>query len=175
MPRTRKSRPPSLKARVAVEAIKAHKTTAQIARMFGVHPTQVGGWKEQALTGLPDVFGKVQFEFLKTHQHAAEFVPGDFPAVDDEKRRIAGSVPLNHSSHDPMGRDPVSKLAVLEMFSGIGAAQLFDPSPEQHQPILPGITDDLQPVASRTSAAKLKGIVTRSFRTDGHPSREKIR
>ena len=25
--------------------------------MFGVHPTQVGGWKKQALVGLPDVFG----------------------------------------------------------------------------------------------------------------------
>ena len=40
MPRTRKSHPPSLKAKVAVEAIKAHKTAAQ---MFGVHPIQVGG------------------------------------------------------------------------------------------------------------------------------------
>ena len=49
MPRTRKSHPPSLKAKVAVEAIKAHKTAAQIAQMFGVHPTQVGGWKRQAL------------------------------------------------------------------------------------------------------------------------------
>jgi transposase len=42
---------------VAVEAIKAHKTAAQIAQMFGVHPTQVGGWKKQALAGLPDIFG----------------------------------------------------------------------------------------------------------------------
>src|SRR5579871_5519039 len=57
MPRTRKSHPPSLKAKVAVEAIKAHKTTTQIAQMFGVHPTQVGGWKKQALAGLPDLFG----------------------------------------------------------------------------------------------------------------------
>ena len=57
MPRTRKSHPPSLKAKVAVEAIKAHKTAAQIAQMFGVHPTQVGGWKKQALVGLPDIFG----------------------------------------------------------------------------------------------------------------------
>jgi transposase len=45
MPRTRKNHPPSLKAKVAVEAIKAHKTT------------QVGGWKKQALASLPDVFG----------------------------------------------------------------------------------------------------------------------
>jgi len=57
MPRTRKSHPPGLKAKVAVEAIKAHKTAAQIAQMFGVHPTQVGGWKKQALAGLPDIFG----------------------------------------------------------------------------------------------------------------------
>jgi hypothetical protein len=32
MPRTRKSHPPSLKAKVAVEAIKVHKTTVQISR-----------------------------------------------------------------------------------------------------------------------------------------------
>src|SRR5438552_11557862 len=55
MPKTRKSHPPSLKAKVAVEAIKAHKTAAQIAQMFGVHPTQVGGWKKQALAGLPEI------------------------------------------------------------------------------------------------------------------------
>ncbi len=51
MPRTRNSHPPSLKAKVAVEAIKAHKTTARIAQRFGVHPTQVGGWRKQALAG----------------------------------------------------------------------------------------------------------------------------
>src|SRR5579863_6523670 len=39
------------------QAIKAHNTTAQIAQMFDVHPTQVGGWKKQALAGLPDIFG----------------------------------------------------------------------------------------------------------------------
>src|SRR5215831_8386791 len=56
MPRKRKSHPPSLKAKVAIEAIKGNKTTDQIAQMFGVHPTQVGGWKRQALAGLPDIF-----------------------------------------------------------------------------------------------------------------------
>jgi transposase-like protein len=56
MPRTRKSHLPSLKAKVAIEAIKAHKTTAQIAQMFGVHPTQVDGWKKHAMAGLPDIF-----------------------------------------------------------------------------------------------------------------------
>jgi transposase-like protein len=55
MPKTRKSHPPSPKAKVAVEVIKAHKTAAQIAQMFSFHPTQVGGWKKQALAGLPDI------------------------------------------------------------------------------------------------------------------------
>ena len=57
MSKTRKSHPPSLKAKVAVEAIKAHRTTVQISQMFGVHPSQVTVWKKQALSGLPDVFG----------------------------------------------------------------------------------------------------------------------
>ena len=57
MPNTRKNHPPSLKAKVAIEAIKGHKTAAQIAQIFAVHPTQVGGWKKQAMDGLPDIFG----------------------------------------------------------------------------------------------------------------------
>jgi transposase len=57
MPTTRENHPPSLKAKVAVEALKGLKTTTQIAQTFGVHPTQVGSWKKQALAGLPEVFG----------------------------------------------------------------------------------------------------------------------
>ena len=38
MPATRKNHPPSLKAKVAVEAIQGHKITTQIAQKFGVHP-----------------------------------------------------------------------------------------------------------------------------------------
>ena len=39
------------------KAIKGQKATAHISQMFGVHPTHVGGWKKQAVAGLPDVFG----------------------------------------------------------------------------------------------------------------------
>ncbi len=42
----------------AVEAIQVHKAAPQMARMFGVHPAQVAGWKKQALAGLPDILGK---------------------------------------------------------------------------------------------------------------------
>ena len=47
MPRTRKSHPPSLKAKVAVETIQAHKTTALIAQIFGVHPTRGGAGRNR--------------------------------------------------------------------------------------------------------------------------------
>ena len=47
---------PSLKAKVAVEAIKTYEPTSHIALMFGVHRTQVGGWMSKALAGLPESY-----------------------------------------------------------------------------------------------------------------------
>lgn len=44
------------KARVAKEAIKGEETLAQLASRFGVHPTQISTWKQQALDGLTDIF-----------------------------------------------------------------------------------------------------------------------
>ena len=45
-----------LKAKIALEAIKAQKTANEIAAEYGVHPTQIAQWKKQALDGLPDLF-----------------------------------------------------------------------------------------------------------------------
>ena len=56
MPRNRNNHPPSLKAKVAIEAIKGHQPVAQLAQTYGVHPNLIGGWKKQALTGLTEVF-----------------------------------------------------------------------------------------------------------------------
>ena len=56
MPRTRKTHPPSLKARVAVEAIRGVQTAAEIAKKFDVHPNLVANWKRQALDQLPAIF-----------------------------------------------------------------------------------------------------------------------
>jgi transposase-like protein len=56
MPRTRKTHPPSLKARVAVEAIRGVHTAAEIAKKFDVHPNLVANWKRQALEQLPAIF-----------------------------------------------------------------------------------------------------------------------
>lgn len=35
------------KAKVAVEALKGHKTTNELATEFEVHPTQINLWKKQ--------------------------------------------------------------------------------------------------------------------------------
>ena len=52
----RKRHGAEFKARVALEALREQKTAAQIAGLYGVHPTQVGLWKKQAKQGLAEVF-----------------------------------------------------------------------------------------------------------------------
>ena len=44
------------KAKVAVEALKGHKTTNELASEFEVHPTQINIWKKQLLEGSKQLF-----------------------------------------------------------------------------------------------------------------------
>jgi transposase len=44
------------KAKVALEALKGDKSTAELAQIYGVHPTQVTQWKKQLLDQAPSVF-----------------------------------------------------------------------------------------------------------------------
>jgi transposase len=54
--RTRRNHSPAFKAKVALAALKGEKTIAQLADQFGVHVTQIGGWKELLLSGATDLF-----------------------------------------------------------------------------------------------------------------------
>ena len=45
MPGQRKRYSADLKAKIALEAIKGHKTANEIAAEYGVHPTQIAQWK----------------------------------------------------------------------------------------------------------------------------------
>ena len=44
------------KAKVALEAIKGLKTSAEISSEFSVHPTQIAKWKKELREGLPELF-----------------------------------------------------------------------------------------------------------------------
>lgn len=46
----------SFKAKVALEAIREQKTTAQLSSQYGCHPSQIAKWKKDALEGLPHLF-----------------------------------------------------------------------------------------------------------------------
>jgi len=53
---------PQEKAQVALAAIKGDKTIAQISSGFQVHPTQISGWKKQAIDNLLEIFKDTQKE-----------------------------------------------------------------------------------------------------------------
>ncbi len=52
----RRRHTPSFKAKVALEAIREQKTSAEIASEYQVHPGQIRNWKATASKGLIDLF-----------------------------------------------------------------------------------------------------------------------
>ena len=56
MPRKRKSHTASVKAQVALAAVKGDKTGSELASMQGVHPTLIHTWKKQLLDNAEELF-----------------------------------------------------------------------------------------------------------------------
>ena len=52
----RKRHTQQIKIKVALDAIKGQKTTAEITAKYGVHATQINTWKKQALEIMPEAF-----------------------------------------------------------------------------------------------------------------------
>ena len=56
----RKQHRKEFKAKVALEALKGHKTINEIAAEYEVHPSQINTWKKRALEALPEAFSRGQ-------------------------------------------------------------------------------------------------------------------
>ena len=56
MENLRRKHTPSFKAKVALEAIREQKTSAELASQYQVHPGQIRNWKATATKGLIDLF-----------------------------------------------------------------------------------------------------------------------
>ena len=54
----RKKFEPGLKAKVALEAWRGEKTTAQLSSEYGVHPSQIGQWKQELVERSKEIFSK---------------------------------------------------------------------------------------------------------------------
>jgi transposase-like protein len=56
MGKSRKQYSSQFKAKVAIEAIKGHKTTAELASQYELHPTVINGWKRQLQENAENLF-----------------------------------------------------------------------------------------------------------------------
>ena len=72
MPRPRKNHPPSLKAKVALEALKGLKTASEIGQSFSVHPNLVAIWKKQAIDGFQGLFENPREDSSRQQEADAE-------------------------------------------------------------------------------------------------------
>ncbi len=58
MGQKRKKHSDEFKAKVALEAVKGVKTLGELSSTFHVHPTVIGHWKRQLVSGAPEVFSR---------------------------------------------------------------------------------------------------------------------
>jgi transposase-like protein len=56
------------KARVALEALKGHKTVNELASTYGVHPTQITHWKHQLQKEVPHIFSVGRDKRTQDHE-----------------------------------------------------------------------------------------------------------
>jgi len=58
MSKKRRTHSPTLKAKVALAAVRGDKTIAELAEQFQVHPNQIQTWKKQLLNDASEIFRK---------------------------------------------------------------------------------------------------------------------
>ena len=60
MSRKRKRHSPTFKAKVAIDALKGDKTSAELASKYEDIPTQISAWKKKLLESSPQIFESKQ-------------------------------------------------------------------------------------------------------------------
>ena len=65
MTKNRRKHSPSVKARVALEALKGDETIAELASRYEVHPSQVRKWKQALTDGATGIFSDDQIRKKK--------------------------------------------------------------------------------------------------------------
>ncbi len=68
----RKKYSKELKAQVALDALRGHKTVAELASEYGIHPNQIGIWKKQLLESAADVFTRGKDREAESHETEKE-------------------------------------------------------------------------------------------------------
>jgi transposase-like protein len=86
MPTTRKSYAPNLKAKISVEAIKAQKTTTELAQLYHVNPNLIAKWKKQAFSGSSGNLPSASFR--RPHQSLDYCTPAELYLNSRPKNKI---------------------------------------------------------------------------------------
>lgn len=85
MSKIRKTHSPAFKAKVALEAIKGEKTTAELVSLYSVHPTQIGVWKKKLLEEMSDIFSDKR---AKNDSEQSELMSGLYQEIGKQKVKI---------------------------------------------------------------------------------------
>jgi transposase len=64
--------PATTKAKAVLEVLREQKTANEIAKQYGVHPTQLSSWKSHVLSNLPTLFERSQGESIQKHQSTVD-------------------------------------------------------------------------------------------------------
>lgn len=101
-----------------------------------------------------------ELESFEGHQAAAEFIPGNLPAINDKERQtsVLPVVPRDAASDDPGLSDLQTVFAVLKMFYGKAALHFFDQSAEHGERVFLGACNHLEPVARRDALAEFERV-----------------
>ena len=82
----RRNHDAAFKASVALEALKGERTAAELATVYGVHPTMIHQWKKALLDGAADIFergGKKTVEIDETSVRELHAKIGELAVAND--------------------------------------------------------------------------------------------